>query len=319
MGAVPRTLLVFARDLVVLSAVAVVGGSGIMAACTQVLRLEIAAHPGPAGPLTVEPLDWGAALQSGWGWARAVAVWLAVCWWATRARARGRTAWLPAALAVTTVMLRAALSLVDPGPVIWFDLWPGPAAPYRWHDAGVHPALLHPAWGFLLLLVALLVAASLLAVRSGRATDDAAGALTPPRRRGVALAAVVVGLPAAVGVAGALVAGYVSHTPDGLSAPGLQTVHDVAVPLAAALVAAAVLSGTGLVGGLLVALVTLVTAGPPVLAWMLVLNPVTALGVPAGMLVACAAVALWRPAAVWGADVLTSADVPPAGIQPADG
>jgi len=317
MRAPVRSAYVLVRDLAALTAVAVAGGTAVAAACLDVARHDLAAHPGPGGLAVDLPFSWADALRSGSGWAWGVAVWLAVAWCATRARASRRTVGLPLALAATLLALRAALALWDGLPWASYDLWPGPVEPYHvpTGDGGLRPSLAHPAWGFPLLFLALLVAAALLGARAGCRPDDAASRsvhLLPGRA--VAMAGLVVGLPAAFGAAGAAVARYASRPPDGLdwSAPWAQVVRDVGLPLVAALLAGALLSGTGPLGMLLTATVTLLVAEPPVLSWMIELNGAVPLGVPAGMVVACVAVALWRPAADWAVVTLAPLDAPAA-------
>jgi len=286
MGAVPRSLLIAARDIAVLTVAAFAGGTGVIAAWTQAQRLEIVAHPGPGGLRVDVPFVWADVAQAGWAWTRGVAVWLAVCWCATRARAGRPTVRLPVIAALVVVALRTILPL---GLVQMYDL----------------------AWGLPPLLVALLVAAAWLGARAGRRPDDAASRhVAPVPRRGRAVAAVVVGLPVLAGAAAAIAAWYAAgEVADPLlGGPPLTTT--VVLPLVVALIACALVSGTGWIGGALAAAVTVVTAGPPVLAWMLALNGLAALGVPAGMVVACAAAALWRPTATWGAELLGPARRP---------
>lgn len=323
MGAVPRSLLIAARDVVALGAVAFMGATAVDAACTRLLAQEYAAHAWPDGPPIDVPFVWSQVAQSGWGWTRGVVVWLAVCWCATRARALLRTVWLPAAAALVVVGLRTALPLLAPTEESWWDAWPGPAMPYRiaWDDpTAMHPTVLDPAWGFPLLLAALVVGAALLGARSGRRPDDgAAHRVAAVSRIGALAALVVVGLPALAATAGAIVARYVTG---GVEPPGQGpwggVVHDVAVPLGLALLAVALVSGTGMVGGVLVALVTAITVVPPVLSWMSAQSLVPGwLGVPVGIVVACAAIGLWRPAALRGAEALAPALDPTSVRSPA--
>jgi hypothetical protein len=333
MGAVPRSLLIAVRDVAALTAVAFVGATAVAAACTRVLQREYAAHTWPGGiPIDV-PFVWSQVAQTGWQWTRGVAVWLAVCWCATRGRGLLRTVWLPATAGLVVLGLRTVLPLLGAGAATWWDLWPGPSVPYSladmWDNPSVlHLMVLHPAWGFPLLFAALVVSAAVLGARSGRGHDDAASRhVAPVSRRGAAAAAVIVGLPALGAIAGALVSWHASAGSEDPALAGPSAAADyVVAPLAIAVLACALLSGTGPVGGALATTAAVLAAGPLVLGWMFEVNtrPIlwfelttyTALGVPAGMVVACVAAAVWRPVALWGGAALARLGSPPAQPSP---
>ncbi|MBN9375238.1 MAG: hypothetical protein J0I40_07585 [Cellulomonas sp.] len=311
--------MIAVRDVLALTVVAFLGATAVEAACTRVVQREYAAHTWLDGTPIDVPFVWSQVAQTGWQWSRDVVVWVAVCWCATRARAQLRTVWLPATAGLVAVGLRTALPLLGVGAASWSDLWPGPATPYSIQDmwdnpTALHLVVLHPAWGFPLLLAALVVAAAVLGAHAGRRPDDASShPVAPVSRVGALAALVVVGLPALGATAGAMVARHATgEVVDPLAGThGGELLHDVAAPLVLALVAVGLLSGAGIVGGVLAAVVTAMTVVPPLLSWMAaqVLVPVW-LGVPAGITVACAAIASWRPAALWSGGVLAPALAP---------
>lgn len=309
MGAVPRSLLVAVRDLAALAAVAFPGATALVIAAARRERIEFAAQS--AGRITPEdlPFGWDLVGPSAARWTASLLLWLAVCWCATRARAGRRAAWLPAAVAAVVLAARTALPLLRcTGFAWWYEVWPGPSMPYRWDaDGGGSLLWWHPAWGFPVLALALLAAAAALGARAGRRPDDLAShRVTPAPRPGVALAAVVVGLPALGGTAGALAAGFAASGggAPALASPWGQVGQDVGLPLATALLACALLSGTGPIGTALAVVVATLTARGPLLDWMAGRSGDLLLGCAAGMALACGAVALWRPCAAWGGDIL---------------
>jgi hypothetical protein len=344
MGAIPRSLRVFVRDVVVLLVIAFALGLLLDAWATHVddlnwwraslagyadaQRQAIAMFPGSVlgdPPPELRSLDWGSVAGTARAWMGALALWVAACWVATRARAGLRTVWVPGALAAGVVVARTVAALLSDDfflpvlnlwpapdspvtldPFLRFpELWPGPVAPVTLGPDGSLTVLAwHPAWGFAPLVLALVLAASWLGARAGRLPDDPASKhVAPTTRAGRVLAAVVVGLPALLGIAGAVVS-YLAGTRDA----GFVTTHSIVIELLAPLVslvlAAALLSGTGSLGGTLIVVASLPMLVRPVFAWAnLEISPL-ALGEVAGVAVACAAVALWRPAAAWGGEIL---------------
>ena len=316
---VPPSLVRAVRDGLVLGAATFVLGAAVDAAVTQFDRQETLRHA-PSVPPDLVPFSWSDVLREDWSWTRAVAVWAMVCWCATRARTGRRTRWLPVAVAALVVVARSVVATVAPlSPYSFGELWPGPVSPYRWDEqGGLWVSAAHPAWGFPVLAVAVLVAASLLGARAGRAPDDAAshrvGPLPPP---GLAVAAVVVGLPA-LGATAAACGAYVALT-RGPYYSGAEVAHwlvgEVAVPLLLTMVAAALLSGTGPLGSAVTALAVLAIAAPPVTTWFAGGGDLL-LAQAAATAVACAVVALWRQCATWGGDVLAPALAPAAAVPP---
>lgn len=306
----PRSLLIAVRDLAALAAIA-------WPACLAVTYWSMRrdAEPAVLRGIVSPDLPWHQAVQPSLGWTLSVLAWVLVVWCASRARAGRRSVWAPGALASVVVIARAAANLA-PGSVRFLTAigdWPGPAWPSTLDRDGALLLLAgHPAWAYPPLVVALLASGAWLGARAGRAADDAASRhVATASGPGIAVAAVVAGLPALGSLGGAAVA----HLAE-ISSPYLTTsdtvvllVWDLGMAALIVLAAAALLSGTGWLGVLATALV----------AWPLVTSPLRAwwggggdveLGQSAGLAVAVVAVALWRPAAAWGGGALATADRP---------
>ncbi len=317
MGAVPRSLLTAVRDLAALAAIA-------WPACLAVTYWSMRRDAEPAVLLgLVSPdLPWRQAVPPSLRWTLSVLAWVLVVWCASRARAGRRSVWVPGALASVVVMARAAANLA-PGSVRFLMAigdWPGPALPYTLDRNGAVVLLAgHPAWAYPPLVVALLTAGAWLGARAGRAADDAASRhAATASGPGIAVAAVVAGLPALGGLGGAVVA----HLAE-IASPYLTTsdsvvllVLDLGMPALIVLAAAALLSGTGRLGALATALVAWPVVTGPLLGWWGGGGDLE-LGQSAGLAVAVVAVALWRPAATWGNGALATINRPGALDRPA--
>ena len=309
MGALPRSLLTAVRDLAALAVATFVLGGALDAAVMQFDRQESLRHARlvPHSPVDV-PFPWGGVLHEDWHWTLAILVWAAACWCAARARSGRSTRWLPAVVAAVLVAARSAAALLPAVSVVWFfDLWPGPVMPYRWDaDGDIWISAAHPAWGFPALVVALLVTASVLGARAGRLPDDAAShRVTAVPRSGLPVAAVVVGLPA-VGATVATVLVYLAlaHDPTAFGGNGTGDPAGELVPhLVTVVAAAALLSGTGTLGAIVTALAALTVVEPPVSRWIAGGGD-PLVGLAAAIALVCLVVALWRPCAAWGAEIL---------------
>ena len=300
MGALQRSLLTAGRDTVALATVA-------LAACVYVTGRSVSWSTGPG--TAVVDLSWGRTVQPSTHWTLAVLAWIVVVWLASRARAGRRTVWVPGVLAGAVVVVRAVVALGPPDTWLTFAVgaWPGPALPFI--DSPDQPVALipgHPAWAYPPLVLGLLATAAWLGARAGRLPDDPASRhVATTSGRGVAMAAAAVGLATLGAVGGAVVADLVQNAAPEVTASDqvVGLVFDLGMPLLTVLSAAALLSGTGWLG-------TLATV---VVGWPLVVGPFQswarggsdlALGRAAGVAVAIAAVALWRPAAVRASEVL---------------
>ncbi len=328
MGALPRSLTTAIRDLSVLAAVAFVLGGALDAVVTQFDRLDVV-RASKWIALQDIPFSWGTVLREDGRWTGAVLVCAAACWCATRAR-HGRVARRVPMVVATLVVAARSAGAVMPGTLgIWFDdLWPGPSMPYRFTaDSSIGLAAAHPAWGFPLLVVALLGAASLLGARAQTMPDDGASrrVATAPRS-GLPLAAAVVGLPA-VGATTAAVLAYLAldrsldpnavpdFDPRDLAGSVARLDHvfgpDAVTGLVGELVpilitvvaAAALLSGTGRLGAVVTGLVGLGTVAPAVSAWLPGTNDLV-LALVGAIAVLCLTAALWRPCTTWGTEIL---------------
>jgi hypothetical protein len=308
MKRVPTSLLLAVRDMALLGAVTF--GLGVLVTAGAAQRDLVAFTDEYGYQNSAFPWTWG--LQAAGEWTATVLAWAFAVWLATRARAGHRTVRVPAALAAVAVGAITATGLRD---VRGAFLWPGPAIPYRWHEDGtvtLDPS--HPGWAFPPFVVVLLVAAALLGSRAGRRPDDAVahGVVTTPRA-GRAFAAVVVGLPGLGGTAGAVAAYVVMHpvgegnTPADLA---MSLIRELLLPLAMALIAAALLSGTGPLGALATALVAVPLAARPVLDWLAARASDLALAQAAGIALACLMVLLWRPAATLAGRAFAPTTVP---------
>lgn len=313
MGALPRSLTTAIRDLSVLAAVAFVLGGALDAVVTQFDRLDFVRA---SSRITLDdiPFSWGTVLREDGRWTGTLLVCAAACRCATRAR-HGRVArWVPMVVATLLVAARSA-SAVMPGTLgIWFDdLWPGPSMPYRWWtaDGSVGLAAAHPAWGFPLLVVALLGAASVLGARARTLPDDGASRrVTAVSRSGLPLAAAVIGLPAVGATAAAVLAYLALDRGFGFGPDAVTGLVGELVPILITVVAAAaLLSGTGRLGAVVMGLVGLGTVAPAVTAWLPGTNDLV-LALAGAVAVLCLTVALWRPCTTWGAEILRPLRVP---------
>lgn len=313
----PPSLLVAARDLAL---VAVAGFAACVAVTGLTTRRDIAQFTERHGYAYAD-FSWGQAVEPSVRWTLGVLAWAFAVWCATRARSGRRSAWLPGALAVSVVLVRATASALP--DEVWVsaavEQWPGVWLPFTWRDDGT-VALDggSPAWAYPVLVVALLAGAAWLGAHAGRWPDDrAARRVAAPPRAGLALAAVVVGLPALGGTAGAAAAFLAAM--GGSTGPAPETASwltaQLGLPLLTALAATALLSGTGPLGVLATALVALPVVADPFQGW-LVGGADALLGQAAGAAVATVAIALWRPAAAWGGEVLGPVRVPAAGSLP---
>lgn len=303
----PTSALLATRDLAALAAAAF-GLSLVVAALAERHNLAVLAGYDDE---TVS-FTWGPPLGMARVWTGQVLGYAAVVWCATRARAGERTAWLPCAVATSGALAVSAVTLVLVPTRPWDVFWPWFDAPFRWHPDGslaLDPT--HPTWAFPPLVVALLVTAAWLGSRAGRRADDPlARRVVAPERGGAALAAVVVGLPALGGTAGALVAHVSAGYPPPVAGDSAWTAAEAALPLVLAVAAAALLSGTGRLG----VLATLLAAAPavvaPLSAWFGARAGGAALAEAAACGLVVLVVAVWRPCAVWACEVLAGVRAP---------
>jgi hypothetical protein len=100
------------------------------------------------------------------------------------------------------------------------------------------------------------------------------------------------------------VVGYVVGTRQAGDATTHSIVVELVAPLVAVVLAAALLSGTGLLGGMLIVVASVPVALRPVVAWADLAMSELALAETAGITLLCAAVALSRSAAAWGNEIL---------------
>ncbi|MBN9325933.1 MAG: hypothetical protein BGO38_11985 [Cellulomonas sp. 73-145] len=244
---------------------------------------------------------WGSAGQLGWEHARAVAAPLLAVWLASRARVELRSAWTSAWLAVVLVILASVVAVVPlPGGAQLLGVWPGPADPLQLRPDGSWAVGVGPAWGFPVLTAGALMGAAVLGNRDGGRQDDGAAVrLLPLAAGGRMLAAAVVGIPATVATAGAVAALLVGS--------GWLTADRELATLAVALLAAALLSGTGPSGAVVTVLAALPVALVPLGSWFAGGSDVLLLQAAAGA-TACAAVAAWRPCVAWAAELVGTRD-----------
>lgn len=333
MGAVPRSLLIAVRDIVILLVVASACSLALCAWATYIDQLDwwrhslpllaeahrrLEALTGTRSPFASPPaptVAWDWVARTAAGWAGGLSLWIAACWIATRARAGRRTVWVPVTVAAVVVVTRSLLAF--PGAFgrssLGFpELWPGPATPGRLaEDGSVALFAWHPGWAFPPLVVALLVAASWLGSRAGRLPDDGASRhVVPAARGGRLLAAAVVG-PPAVGGASAAAVGYVLGTRDAVHPTTHSVVLELVAPLALAVLTAVLLSGTGPLGVAVTALASVPVVLGPMLAWAALRAGELAIVEAAGAALLCTAVALWRPCTTWAADLLAPVHRPP--------
>ncbi|WP_263732366.1 hypothetical protein [Cellulomonas sp. SG140] len=244
---------------------------------------------------------WGSAAQLGWEHVRTVAAALLVVWFASRARAGLRSAWTAAWLAVALVLLASVVAVVPlPDGARLLGVWPGPADPLRLRPDGSWAAGVTPAWGFPVLTAGVLLVAAVLGNRDGGRQDDGAAVrLLPLAAGGRLLGAGVVGVPATVAAAGAGAAL--------LAGSGWLTADGELATLTVALLAAALLSGTGPSGAVVTVLAALPVALVPLGSWSAGGADVLLVQAAAGT-TACAAVAAWRPCVAWAAELVGARD-----------
>jgi hypothetical protein len=313
----PPSLLLAVRDLALVGVVAFALGLPVAGLAIQQDYAAFLAEHG----YEVSDVSWHDAVEPTRSWVLVVMVFAFACWSACRARAARRTVWTPPAVAVGCVVGLTAIGLVPAAGTVWQVpwladevTWPGPALPLRWHADGTTELVAgHAGWAYPPLVAGLLLLACRLGALAGRRPDDPASRrVTPVPRAGLALAAVVVGLPAVGGTAGAIVA-YAATERRPWAAPVDVTrgmVHDVALPLLVALVTAALLSGTGPLGALATLLVAVPVVWSPLHTWLRGWAGDPALAQAFAVTVAILAVALWRGCAVWGGEILGPARVP---------
>lgn len=317
MRRIPRSLLLALRDLSFVGLLAFSAGILLIGIAVQqdaVLFAE--AYGVEVAALGVDP--WPVLLAT--DWALGVLLWAFAIWCATRARAGTRWVWLPVALAALWVAVQSVGAIGPWERARWAFDWPGPAVPIIYADEGAGEFVaLHAGWAFPPLVVGLLALAAVLGARVGRLPDDrAARRVTAPPRSGLALTGTVVGLTTLGGVAGA-VAVYIVVERTSWLVPGdlvLSLVGDLVLPLAAALAAAALLSGTGPLGALATLLAALPAVGPPLDEWLRASAGDTVLLQALAAAVAVLAVASWRPSAQWAGELLGPAGMPPAASLP---
>lgn len=250
-------------------------------------------------------------------WGPLVLGWALVCWLTSRPRAGGRTRRLPATVAAFVVVARAGACLAS-ADAMWV-LWPGPSAPLDWTTDVDHMSIdpLNPAIAWPLVVVAVLVGASWLGVRSGRRHGTA-----PLRRTGTAglgVSVVVTTLLVGVGLAVVAFSWWHDKGTTGLTDTDrvLYLTSELGFSLLAAVAAAVLLSGAGrLTGGLVGALAVVLALPYLSTAWGEF--RLTALGVGLGVLWAIGAALLWRPLAL-AIDASLGDDPPVAVVTTAEG
>ncbi len=316
MGRVPKSLLIAVRDMAVVALAALTSGWIVLGLAHQRGMAQVAG-------LVASGVTWWEALTASKDWTLSLLAWAFVIWCASRSRAGSRTAWLPGLLGAVLVTAGSATTLGCIGGTagvceVGGYLWPGPAFPQRWNDGSLDPG--SAAWTFPLLAAGLLVLAAALGLRAGRLPDDGASRrITAASRPATALAVVVLGLPATAAMLAATLAWRAAEGSSWRTANMVHTMPMLTgrlVPLALALIAAVLLSGTGPLGLLATAIVALPVVAEPFRIWLshgwsaIVLGETTGLLPAIGLAVVVVAVALWRPAAAWAGTVLGPARVP---------
>lgn len=285
------------RDVVCVLATALVAGTCL---AYWILRTDATwQHWIRSGLVTAS----GTAMTMGWDWVRAIALPVLAVWWAARARARLRTRRLAGTTAAALVLICTVVAVLPWPHGRTTGFWPGPVDPFVVPTDGSWALASTPAWGYPVLTALALVGTAALGRRAGTGPQPrSTGTLGPLPSGGRLLTVTVVGVPAALALAGALTA---VGTGSGWLV-GDASLLDLVVALAAA----ALLSGTGPSGAVVTVLCAAPVAVRPVLSWLAGGTDVLLLQAVAGT-VACLVVAAWRPCAVWAAGTVGSAGPPP--------